>query len=305
MDLFQYDNKDYLITVCYRSNFWEIDKLSDTKSKTVIGKLKAHCARYGIPEEIVSDNGPQYISDEFAVFTRGWGIRHTTTSPYLSNSNGKAESAVKTAKKMLKKTCGEDQYLALLNYRNTPTQGTDSSPVQRFLGRRTRTIFPTASSLLKPRDPDTMGQSDTTQLIENQKRQAKYYNRTAHSLHDLKVGDMVRVKPAAVGDKTWKKARVLKKLGHRSYEVQLTATGAVYRRNRKHLRQMHTKAATVADEGRCSPTRRCSETVPHGDCRPTDVRVQQADQTTQAPSTRARSKRTARVPERFKDYVRY
>ena len=48
-DLFMFDNKDYLITVDYLSNFWEIDYLTDTKSTTVIRKLKAHFARQGIP----------------------------------------------------------------------------------------------------------------------------------------------------------------------------------------------------------------------------------------------------------------
>lgn len=41
-DLFSFHNKDYLITVDYFSNFWEVDYLRDTKSNTVIKKLKAH-----------------------------------------------------------------------------------------------------------------------------------------------------------------------------------------------------------------------------------------------------------------------
>ena len=110
-DLFSLNGRDYLITVCYFSNFWEIDRLHDTKSKTVISKLKVHCARYGIPEEIVSDNEPQFSSVDMAKFMEAWGIMHKTISPYNSKSNGKVESAVKTAKRMLKKTVksGEDQ----------------------------------------------------------------------------------------------------------------------------------------------------------------------------------------------------
>lgn len=48
--LFTFDNKDYLITVDYHSNFWEIDYLTDTKSVTDIRELKAHFARQGIPD---------------------------------------------------------------------------------------------------------------------------------------------------------------------------------------------------------------------------------------------------------------
>ena len=59
-DLFTFKNKEYLVTVCYRSNFWEVDRLYNTKSSTVIKKLKAHLARYGIPKQLVTDNGPQF-----------------------------------------------------------------------------------------------------------------------------------------------------------------------------------------------------------------------------------------------------
>ena len=71
-DLFSFDNKDYLITVDYYSNFWEIDYLSDTKSTTVIRKLKTHFARQGIPDIVISDNGPQYSSHEFQRFSDRW-----------------------------------------------------------------------------------------------------------------------------------------------------------------------------------------------------------------------------------------
>ena len=75
-----------------------------------------------------------------------------TSRSLHSRSNGKVESYMKSAKKMLKKCkkCREDQYLALLHLRNRPTQGMDSSPAQRLMGRRTKTIIPTSESLPKP-----------------------------------------------------------------------------------------------------------------------------------------------------------
>ena len=231
-DLFTFKNKEYLVTVCYRSNFWEVDRLYNTKSSTVIKKLKAHLARYGIPKQLVTDNGPQFVSDEFRKFTESWGIEHTTTSPHHSQANGKCEAAVKVAKRMLRKTTksGEDQYLALLNIRNVPTQGVDSSPAQRLFGRRTRTLLPTTQSLLKPRNPVN---PESVHLRSNQERQAKYYNRTARDLPILKPGDTVRMKPFALGQKSWDKAHVTKRLDERSYEVQ--SAGTTFRRNRQHL----------------------------------------------------------------------
>ena len=69
-DLFELHGKHYLITVDYLSNFWEIDRLYDLGSKAVISKLKSHFARYGIPSTVVSDNGPQFSSEDFAKFAR-------------------------------------------------------------------------------------------------------------------------------------------------------------------------------------------------------------------------------------------
>jgi transposase InsO family protein len=70
----------------------------------VINKTKAHFARYGSPSVLVSDNGPQYVSESFERFAKVWDFEHRTISPRYSKSNGKVESAVKTAKRFLRKS---------------------------------------------------------------------------------------------------------------------------------------------------------------------------------------------------------
>ena len=89
--------------------------------------------------QVVSDNGPQYTSEAFARFAKAWDFEHVTSSLGNSQANGKAESAVKTAKRILTKTkkAGSDPYIALLDHRNTPTQGLSTSPSQRLMNRRT------------------------------------------------------------------------------------------------------------------------------------------------------------------------
>ena len=99
-DLLTYNGKQFLITVDYYSNFWELDLLTDTISNAVLQRLKYHFARYGCPEVVVTDNGPQFACSEFA---RAWHFEHQTISPGNSQTNGKVESAVKTAKTLLKK----------------------------------------------------------------------------------------------------------------------------------------------------------------------------------------------------------
>ena len=93
-----------MVTVEYLTNFWEVDHLrDDTSARSVFRKLKLNFARYGIPQKLGSDIGPQFTSQEFKTFTDEWEIEHDLTSPYHPRANGKAESAVKMAKTLMKK----------------------------------------------------------------------------------------------------------------------------------------------------------------------------------------------------------
>ena len=98
----------------------------------------------------MTDNGPQFRSCDFQAFSNTWMFNHTTTNPYHSQANGLAESSVKTTKKILKAAMakGEDAWLGILAYRNTPAQGRDTTPAQRLFSRRTKTLLPTRSDLL-------------------------------------------------------------------------------------------------------------------------------------------------------------
>ena len=235
-DLLEYDGKDYLITVDYLSNFWEKDRLHDLTSKTVIKKLKSHFARYGIPNSVISDNGVQFTSDEFKKFSKVWDFEHFTISPKHSQSNGKVESAVKAAKRLLKKCkkANSDPYMALLELRNTPTQGISSSPAQRLHSRRTRTLLPTSNSLLVPRGRDIM-ESERAKMKHLQRKQSDNYNKQAKDLPSL-AEDVVRLKPFRSGEKQWPRAVVSKRLDERSYEIE-TKQGQTLRRNRVDLKK--------------------------------------------------------------------
>ena len=122
LDLFELDGNDFIVLTDYYSKFFEIMKLPSTTSSTVIKYLKPQFARYGIPEEVISDNGPQFSSNEFAEFARTYKFRHTTFSPKNPQSNGQAKRTVQTAKGILKKAKYDkkDPNLALLDWRNAP-----------------------------------------------------------------------------------------------------------------------------------------------------------------------------------------
>ena len=56
----------------YYSNIFQVDCMHSTTSEAVIKKVKAHIARYGAPDEIVSDNRPQFAAEEFRVFAQSY-----------------------------------------------------------------------------------------------------------------------------------------------------------------------------------------------------------------------------------------
>ena len=149
-DLFKLDGSNYLVMVDHYSDFFELDRLKSTTARTVIRAMKRNFARHGIPDECITDNGPQFESHEYSSFAREYGFTTIKSSPYHSRGNGKAESAIKIAKNILKTSRHEDPYLALLAYRNTPQQGYDYSPAQRLMSRRLQDIIPTATSQLVP-----------------------------------------------------------------------------------------------------------------------------------------------------------
>ena len=125
-------------------------------------------------------------------------------------------------------------YLSLLDWRNTPTEGLNSSPAQRLFGRRMKTLLPTSNHLLKPKIPKEV----EDKLTLKKAKQAIYYDRGTKELEELLPGDLVRIQPQPSKlrkRKDWTLARVEGKVDIRSYQVQ-TEDGRLYRRNRRHLR---------------------------------------------------------------------
>ena len=233
-DLFDQDGQNYIVTVDYYSDFFEVDRLYSTAATSVIHKLKTHFARYGIPNTVMSDGGPPFDSRAMTAFAEHYGFDHKFSSPGFPQSNGKVESAVKIAKSLMSKAKadGRDVFLSLLEYRNTPTEGIGVSPAQRLMQRRTRTLLPTTSSMLEPRTPG--GVKD--KLDTRRAKQKSYHDRHSHALAPLSPGEVVRINPRE-RRKPWKKAIVLSKhQAPRSYIVE-TENGGVYRRNRRHLKQ--------------------------------------------------------------------
>ena len=99
----------------------------------------------------MSDNGPQYSSEQFAEFANQYGFSHITSSPKYPQYNGAAERAVRTINDIMKwnKIQNGDKYMVMLAYRSTPLEN-GLSPAELLMGRQLRTTVPVIPQQLKP-----------------------------------------------------------------------------------------------------------------------------------------------------------
>ena len=105
----------------------------------------------GLPDQIVSDNGSQFISETFRKFATANGFKHVTGAPYHTSSNGQAERLVPSFKKGVtadKSSTNLQHELDrfLLAYRSAPHVINEVSPAQLLLGRN----FKTRLDVIKP-----------------------------------------------------------------------------------------------------------------------------------------------------------
>ena len=137
-DLFHSNNQDYVLIVDYYSRYVEFSRLEDLSSKSVINHTRSILARHSIPTQIISDNGPQYTSEEYRRFVKGWGISHTTTSPHYPRANGMAEKFVQLVKRLLNKAKqdNQDPYMSILIHQNTNIDNL-ASPAQMITSKPT------------------------------------------------------------------------------------------------------------------------------------------------------------------------
>ena len=104
-DLFYWEQSTYLLVVDNYSKFPVVKKMTTTTSKSVIKLMKSIFDEHGLPVKVISDNGPQYSSDEFLRFARDYNFTHVTSSPHHPQSNGLVERNVRTIKSLFTKCC--------------------------------------------------------------------------------------------------------------------------------------------------------------------------------------------------------
>ncbi|XP_051785429.1 uncharacterized protein K02A2.6-like [Erpetoichthys calabaricus] len=223
-----FEEKMFLVVVDAYSKWPEVAVMHSTTAVKTMEKLEELFCRYGFPEQLVSDNGPQFVSQEFATFLQVNGIRHIRSAPYHPSTNGLAERFVQTMKHSLKALQNEGSLYTrlnqfLLSYRNSEHSTTKVSPAILMMKRQLHTIF----DLLKP--------PETKQVLHHhQQKQIEHRDKKAKD-RVFRPDDTVLARNFNNQSK-WVPATVISQTGPVSYTVR-TADGTVWRRHVDQLLQ--------------------------------------------------------------------
>nr|XP_006813473.1 PREDICTED: gypsy retrotransposon integrase-like protein 1-like [Saccoglossus kowalevskii] len=133
-----------LVLVDYATRYPEASPLKNIRAETVAEELVNMYSRVGIPKEILTDQGKQFISDVMREVSRLF-VRQMTTSPYHPQTNGLVEKFNGVLKRMLTRMCEErpndwDRYISplLFAYREAPQASLGFSPFELLYGRTVR-----------------------------------------------------------------------------------------------------------------------------------------------------------------------
>lgn len=219
--------KLYLVMVDAGSKWLEVFEVPSTAAQHAIARLSETFARWGIPKQIVSDNGPPYTSVELDTYLSKEGVEHIFAAPYHPSSNGAAENGVRTVKRVIRKAVRQNININialnkfLLYYRNTEHCSTGVSPAALMLGRQVRTKL------------DALRPDCESKVRVAQKRQER--NSGGTSDRAFEPGQQVWVRQYQGGTK-WVPGEVAQKLGSRDYRV-LDEQGRSAHRHSDQLRQ--------------------------------------------------------------------
>ena len=245
-DLFSHNDYLYLVYACRLTGWPELAHFPITsKSSDVLAALREFFHRWGVPEEIALDGASNLSSKELTEFLQRWGVRRRLSSAYFPQSNGRAEAAVKSMKRLIQGHTGprgsintDEIALGLLQYRNTPIEG-GKSPAQLALGRELKDTMPLPrqryhvnyqwKKLLKQRELD---------MAVSWEKQKQTFDQSAKPLQQLcPYTDVVCQNPKT--NKWDRSGKVVECLPYRQYRIKLDGTGRITLRNRRHLRTVY------------------------------------------------------------------
>ena len=255
-DYCDFEGSHYLITVDRFSNWPEVVKVLNSSSNSgsagLMKSLKRYFATFGVPEELSSDGGPEFIAKETKNFFERWGVKHRQSSAYYSKSNGRAEAAVKSMKRLLSDNIDASGNLdtdaftqAILQFRNTPDPANGISPAQILFGRQLRDTLPFVprsqifdNGYVLPVWKDLWAEREHT-LRTRFAKQVDQLQPKTRFLPPLFVGDACRIQNQSgrFPNKWDKTGKIVQVNDNNQYIVKVDGSGRLTLRNRKFLRK--------------------------------------------------------------------
>ena len=255
VDLCQLERNVYLVYADRLTGWIEVAHLADGATvRAIRDELRRNFMRWGAPEQLSTDGGTNLISDDMRAFYERWGVQLRVSSAHYPQSNGRAEAAVKSAKRTLRDNVAADGDLAtdrtsmaLLQYLNTPLREIDKSPAELVLGRQLRGTVPTARrNLLVNETWGSTLRKRERQMAQQCRRREKAYE-TRRSFTPIVVGARVLIHNEASG--TWDRTGVVVEARRYSqYLVRLDGSGRMSLRTRRHLRPAPVRQEEVEDD---------------------------------------------------------
>jgi hypothetical protein len=247
-DYFQYKGAQYLVIVDRYSN-WPIVKRARDGAAGLIQSLREEFITYGIPTEISSDGGPEFIAAPTQTFLGNWGVKHRLSSVAFPHSNCRAEVGVKSCKRLLMNNtgpngelCTEKFQMAMLQYRNTPDQDTKMSPAMIVFGHCIRDFIPVRPGRYAPHQA-WVNNADLRELALRKRhtRAEELLSEHTRALPPLRVGDHVRIQnQTGNAPRKWDRTGLVVEVRqHDQYVIRVDGSGRVTLRNRRFLRKFH------------------------------------------------------------------
>ena len=269
-DYCKLQGKNYLIIGDRLSGWTEVFR---TKSGSPTAGSKGLCealrhvfVTFGVPDDLSSDGGPEFSAMETKDFLDRWGVKHTLSSAYFPQSNGRAEVAVRITKRLLEDNVGPDGAInndkivrALLQLRNTPDKDCNLSPAEVLFGRRLKDAMPhldkSVSMFESPQMHTSWREAWTAREKALRSRMVKTcenLEKNSKELLPLREGDMVFIQnqdPASGKPNKWDREGTVIQTGENDqYLVRVHGTGRVTLRNRRFLRKFSLRSPKIGVE---------------------------------------------------------
>ena len=178
----------------------EVAILRSTTSAAIIGSLRKIFAVHRLPEKVVTNNGANFVSEEFENFLETQGIQHHKVTPYWPQANAEVERFNRIIEKAIRtahvegKDWRTDMFTFLLNYRATPHAMTGASPALLHLGREIRTKVPQVETQLSGAVSAVLQSTRVKDQQAKQHMKACVDRRKRKSASDIASGDKVLLK---------------------------------------------------------------------------------------------------------------